>query len=129
METLSPIPHALDLVQAGRVRAQERLVRNLSQAGRLETGSFHDLKEAAQEFESYVIASLLKVMRETVPTGWLESDAQRLFLSWYEEAIGRIAAERGGLGLGALFIEQYGTGGGEPPSSSGPELPIQDARE
>lgn len=62
-----------------------------------------DLRRAAQEFESYFIAYLLKVMRETVPVGFLESEANKHYYYFYDQEIARLAAEGGGIGLGAML--------------------------
>lgn len=67
----------------------------------------HDLREAAQEFEAYFIAQMLKVMRETVPTGLFENKTGRLFYSFYDLELGRLAAQAGGLGLARLIETHY----------------------
>jgi flagellar protein FlgJ len=84
----------LDLSQAYPVRAQGR------------QGQVADLKEAAHEFEAYFISNLLKVMRETVPKGALENKGGAYFYSFYDQEIGRLAAEAGGIGL-AKMIHEY----------------------
>ncbi|MDH5429085.1 MAG: rod-binding protein [Nitrospirota bacterium] len=59
-----------------------------------------DLRKASQEFESYFVSYLLKVMRETVPQGELTANKMgEMFYSFYDEEIGRRAAEAGGIGL------------------------------
>jgi peptidoglycan hydrolase FlgJ len=65
-----------------------------------------DLKEAAHEFEAYFISNLLKVMRETVPKGALDNKGGAYFYSFYDQEIGRLASEAGGLGL-AKMIHEY----------------------
>lgn len=62
-------------------------------------------REAAKEFEGYFISYLLKVMRETVPKGLFENKAGQMFYSFYDQEIGRLSAEAGGLGL-ARGLEQ-----------------------
>ncbi|MEW6542382.1 MAG: rod-binding protein [Nitrospirota bacterium] len=74
-----------------------------------------DLPKAAKEFESYFIAYLMKVMRETVPKGLVENKGGQYFYYFYDQEIGRLAAERGGLGFGALLLGEYG----QQPASSG----------
>jgi peptidoglycan hydrolase FlgJ len=64
------------------------------------------LKGAAHEFEGYFISNLLKIMRETVPKGALENKGGAYFYSFYDQEIGRLAAESGGLGL-ARMIHEY----------------------
>lgn len=69
-------------------------------------GQLADLKEAAHEFEAYFISNLLKVMRETVPKGALDNKGGAYFYSFYDQEIGRLASEAGGLGL-AKMIHEY----------------------
>jgi len=85
----------LDLLQAPEVRAH---------GGR--QGQVADLKDAAHEFEAYFISHLLKVMRETVPKGALENKGGAYFYSFYDQEIGRLASEAGGIGL-ARMIHEY----------------------
>jgi len=49
---------------------------------------------------------MLKVMRETVPKGALENKGGAYFYSFYDQEIGRLASEAGGLGL-AKMIHEY----------------------
>jgi flagellar protein FlgJ len=65
-----------------------------------------DIKGAAHEFEAYFISNLLKVMRETVPKGALENKGGAYFYSFYDQEIGRLASQAGGLGL-ARIIQEY----------------------
>ena len=59
-----------------------------------------DLRKASQEFESYFVSYLLKVMRETVPQGELTANKMgEMFYSFYDEEIGKRAAQAGGIGL------------------------------
>jgi peptidoglycan hydrolase FlgJ len=81
-----------------------------------------DLKGAAHEFEAYFISNLLKVMRETVPKGALENKGGAYFYSFYDQEIGRLASQAGGLGL-ARIIEEY-TEKMIPPSSFQNRQPI-----
>jgi flagellar protein FlgJ len=64
------------------------------------------LNGAAHEFESYFISNLLKVMRETVPKGALDNKGGAYFYSFYDQEIGRLASEAGGIGL-AKMIHEY----------------------
>ena len=84
----------LDLPQAYPLLAQSR------------QGRVVDLKDAAHEFEAYFISNLLKVMRETVPKGALENKGGAYFYSFYDQEIGRLASEAGGIGL-AKMIHEY----------------------
>ncbi len=83
------------------------------------------LKGAAHEFESYFISNLLKVMRETVPKGALENKGGAYFYSFYDQEIGRLAAESGGLGL-AKMINEYTEKNSPLPSSSPAHQPIKE---
>ena len=65
-----------------------------------------DLKDAAHEFEAYFISNLLKEMRATVPKGALENKGGAYFYSFYDQEIGRLASEAGGIGF-ARMIQEY----------------------
>lgn len=65
-----------------------------------------ELIEAGQQFESYFISYLLKVMRDTVPQGAISNKQAAYFYSLYDEEIGRRAAETGGIGI-AKMVEDY----------------------
>jgi flagellar protein FlgJ len=59
-----------------------------------------DLLKASQEFESYFVSYMLKVMRETVPQGELTANKMgEMFYSFYDEEICKRAAQAGGIGL------------------------------
>ncbi len=59
-----------------------------------------DLLKASQEFESYFVSYMLKVMRETVPQGELTANKMGdMFQSFYDQEIGKRAAQSGSLGL------------------------------
>ena len=59
-----------------------------------------ELLKASQTFESYFVSYMLKVMRETVPQGELTANKMgEMFYSFYDEEIGKRAAESGGIGL------------------------------
>ena len=79
--------------------AQPALIQNRQ-------GKQVDLKDAAHEFEAYFISHLLKVMRETVPKGALDNKGGAYFYSFYDQEIGRLASEAGGIGL-AKMIHEY----------------------
>ena len=64
-----------------------------------------ELLRASQEFESYFLAYLLKVMRETVPKGALTANPMgEMFYSFYDEEIGKRAAQAGGIGLSEYML-------------------------
>lgn len=62
-----------------------------------------DIRKAAREFEAYFIAYLMKEMRATVPKGLIENKAGDQFYSFYDQEIGRLAAQAGGIGLGHML--------------------------
>jgi flagellar protein FlgJ len=64
-----------------------------------------ELLRASQEFESYFVAYMLKVMRETVPQGELTANKMgEMFYSFYDEEIGKRAAQSGGIGLSDYIL-------------------------
>jgi flagellar protein FlgJ len=63
------------------------------------------LIEAGKQFESYFVSHLLKVMRETVPQGAIANKQGAYFHSFYDEEIGRRAAESGGIGIARMVQE------------------------
>ncbi len=84
----SPAPHADPLKSQDVAEARQQLV----QAGR--------------QFEAYFISYLLKVMRETVPEGTVANKQGAYFYSFYDEEIGRRAAESEGIGI-ARMVQDY----------------------
>lgn len=68
--------------------------------------SHEQLVQAGREFEAYFISYLLKVMRETVPEGALANKQGAYFYSFYDEEIGRRAAESAGIGI-ASMVQDY----------------------
>lgn len=66
--------------------------------------------QAGRQFEAYFISYLLKVMRETVPEGALANKHGAYFYSFYDEEIGKRAAESGGIGISKMvqeYAQQY----------------------
>ncbi|MDH4153958.1 MAG: rod-binding protein [Nitrospira sp.] len=81
------------------------------------------LIEAGKQFEAYFVSYLLKVMRETVPEGAIANKQGAYFHSFYDEEIGRRAAESGGLGITRMVqehAEQYFSSPPRDPSSFAP---------
>ncbi len=68
--------------------------------------SVEKIREAGQEFEGFFISYLLKTMRETVHAGLLKNEAGNMFQSFYDQEIGRLAAQAGGFGIGTM-VEAY----------------------
>ena len=85
--------------------AQARVPDSLGEAEEaMSRNGGHSLHQAAQEFESYFLSYLLKTMRGTVPTGFLDRKAEQVWYSFYDQEISRLATEAGGIGL-TRFIE------------------------
>lgn len=118
-----------DFTGLGSIRQMAETHMSLSQAPALGTqngqAGLAKMNDAAKEFESYFISNLLKVMRETVPKGALDNKNGAYFYSFYDQEIGRMAAESGGLGL-AQMIHEYTEKNSPPPSSSSVNKPIEE---
>ncbi|MCA9472468.1 MAG: rod-binding protein [Nitrospirales bacterium] len=64
-----------------------------------------NIRQAAQEYESYFLAYLMKMMRNTVPKGSLTSNPMgETFYSFYDEEIAKRAAQAGGVGLADFVL-------------------------
>lgn len=65
-----------------------------------------ELLRASQEFESYFLSYLMKVMRETVPKNALTANRMGdMLYSFYDEEIGKRAAQAGGIGLSDFVLD------------------------
>lgn len=84
------------------------------------------IREAGKEFEGFFVSYLLKVMRETVHAGLLKNQAGEMFQSFYDQEIGRRAAEAGGFGVGAM-VEAYIQQQHAVTESRGLKFPVRDA--
>lgn len=62
--------------------------------------------QAGRAFEAYFVSYLLKSMRDTVPEGALANKQGTYFYSFYDEEIGKRAAESGGIGI-AKMVQDY----------------------
>lgn len=62
-----------------------------------------EVQKAAKEFEGYFIAYLLKEMRNTVHPGLVKNKEGQQFYSFYDQEIGRLAAQNGGIGLSRML--------------------------
>ena len=58
--------------------------------------------EVGRQFEAYFVSYLLKVMRDTVHEGSITNKQGAYFYSFYDEEIGRRAAESGGIGIARM---------------------------
>ncbi|GJL49400.1 MAG: hypothetical protein NPIRA01_06270 [Nitrospirales bacterium] len=64
-----------------------------------------DVRQAAQEYESYFLAYLMKAMRETVPKESLTANPMgETYHSFYDEEIAKRAAQSGGIGLADFML-------------------------
>ena len=66
------------------------------------------LKQVAAEFESLLIAQLLKSMRETSSGGWLsggDDKAGGVMVELAEQQFTKVLASQGGLGLADLIVQ------------------------
>lgn len=81
--------------------------RTEDRMGPIHQGHAQRLREASEEFEGYFIAYLMRAMRGTIPTGLFANKAGQMFYSWYDQEIGRLAAQADGLGLARLVESHY----------------------
>jgi len=84
-----------------------------------------ELLRASQEFESYFLSYLMKVMRETVPKGALTANRMgEMFYSFYDQEIGKRAAQAGGIGLSEYVLDSVARNEDltRPPTSSDPSF-------
>jgi flagellar protein FlgJ len=80
-----------------------------SQAGRRHDPSNKvELEQASRQFESLLLNFMIREMRATVPESGLfpASMAQDMFTSMLDEQYADSMAERGGIGLHRLLVEQ-----------------------
>ena len=97
----------MDIGDIGQLELQTSVHNVLSQGeDLLQRRSVHTVRQAAQEFEAYFLSYLLKTMRETVPTGFLDRKGEAMWYSFYDQEIARLATEAGGIGL-TQFIEGH----------------------
>lgn len=83
----------------------ERLAR-LKEAGRQEDPEL--LRQAAAEFESILVAEMLKSARESASGGWLgsgEEKAGATMVELAEQQLAQALAAAGGLGLAGLIVQ------------------------
>ena len=91
-----------------------------ARAKKIERGAEHeDVRKAANEYESYFLAYLMKMMRKTVPKGSLTANPMgEAFHSFYDQEIGKRAAQAGGIGLADFVLSSL--------SEAPPQAPSQD---
>jgi Rod binding domain-containing protein len=94
----------LDKIQAG---ALPGAVAGQGDSGRAKT-SPAQLLDAARQFESLMIAEMLKSMREASGSGWLgtgDDAAGESAMGLAQEQFAQALAQNGGLGLSKLVVE------------------------
>jgi flagellar protein FlgJ len=67
-----------------------------------------DLEKASSQFESLLLSFMIREMRATVPESGLfpPSMAQDIFTSMLDEKYADAMAERGGIGLARILVDQ-----------------------
>jgi Rod binding domain-containing protein len=83
-----------------------------------------NVKEAATQFESLLVAQLLKTMRESGGDGWLgtgEDQAGATMMQLAEEHLSQVLAQQGGLGLANLVVEGLDRAAAPQATAAGPE--------
>ena len=107
----------LDAISAIKPNSEESLVQGKVQdlQATLDRG---DIRRASEKFESYFLSYLLKVMRSTIPKGVLTQNPMgEVYYSFYDEEIGKRAAEVGGIGLSDMILSTLA----EEPASPHPD--------
>ncbi|MDX1765309.1 MAG: rod-binding protein [bacterium] len=96
MKTINPSQIDFDFLRLGG-RTEELAAG--ARDGRL--GGADEAREAAREFESFLLYYLIKTMRETVQESELFGNrrSEQVYRSMMDEEVANHLAERGGLGL------------------------------
>lgn len=85
-----------------------------------------DMLKASQEFESYFVSYMLKVMRETIPQGELTANKMGdMFQSFYDQEIGKRAAQSGSLGLSDYVLASVARNEDLARSPSNPSISVK----
>jgi peptidoglycan hydrolase FlgJ len=101
-----------------KAQSAENAARALSSHGQV-TRDPAEVRKAAKEFEGYFIAYLLKEMRNTVHPGLVKNKEGQQFYSFYDQEIGRLAAQNGGIGLSRMLEQSLARG--PQPSDEAPQ--------
>ncbi|SDN33770.1 Rod binding protein [Desulfonauticus submarinus] len=65
------------------------------------------LKQACNDFEAIFLQKMWEQMRKTVPKeGYLHSKEEDMYLSLFDQELGKVLAKSGGIGLANLMFEQ-----------------------
>ena len=92
-----PIYSPMAGVADSKAQGAEKAARALSSHAQVQRDPA-EVQKAAKEFEGYFIAYLLKEMRNTVHPGLVKNKEGQQFYSFYDQEIGRLAAQNGGIG-------------------------------
>jgi len=103
-----------------KAQGTENAVRTLSSQGEGKSDPA-EMRKAVKEFEGYFVAYLLKEMRNTVHPGLVQNKEGQQFYSFYDQEIGRLAAQSGGLGLGRMLEQALARGPDSSPHASNPD--------
>lgn len=119
---MSPLPLYSTLAGLPDPKAQsaENAARTLSSQAE-DKRDPAEMRKAVKEFEGYFIAYLLKEMRNTVHPGLVPNKEGQQFYSFYDQEIGRLAAQSGGLGLGRMLEQALAPGPRPSPQASNPD--------
>jgi flagellar protein FlgJ len=94
-----------------RIDSKQLLSQATTRPPKLPQGSGRDpekLKAVAQQFEAIFLQQMFKEMRNTVPEGGLveRSNADDMYTQMQDAEAARIMAERGGIGLAELMLQE-----------------------
>lgn len=109
----SPMARVPDLKAQGAENAARTLLSHAQDPA--------EVQKAAKEFEGYFIAYLLKEMRNTVHPGLVKNKEGLQFYSFYDQEIGRLAAQNGGIGLSRMLEESLSREVHRSPSDQAPQ--------
>ncbi|WP_309723397.1 rod-binding protein [Armatimonas sp.] len=67
------------------------------------------VKEAAEQFESLFVGQLLEAMHRTAPKGGAiqHGSGEEMFRQMFDQEISQRIAQRGGLGIGEILVQQF----------------------
>ena len=73
-------------------------------AGRTTPSGSSDTQEAARDFESYMVETMIREMRKTLPEGMFQSTGTEMFSGMFDQALAQEIASAGGMGLAEAMI-------------------------
>lgn len=92
-----------------KIDPNQLLSQALTQAPKKAAGRDPEkLKEVAQQFEAIFIQQMFKDMRNTIPEGGLveRGNADEVYGQMQDAEVAKVMAERGGIGLADLMLQQ-----------------------